>query len=285
MLNKATILKVCVATVGLVVASQVSYANVWMDEDFEGAAAFVQGTTLDPYSANANTAPVSAVLTNTGAVVTSKSFQGLKSYELEPGETLAVGEPYQDQANGNFQSFQFAVNVDPIPAAGTVGTFRWNFDSNNGVAPTTEYSYYVRLVSTGTAVNVIAGEDVFNVVPSESTITTLTSNTDWKFITVLMQKDGVAHADSRTTGPTGVSINQGVHFFVQSNTESSAIGFLGSTPVDFKARDWSFTVNSGKVYLDNLYWDGGLEDNFTDSTRDPFVPAPGSAVSGWSLYD
>lgn len=284
MQSKMTLLKVSLAATAILALSQAAHANVWMDEDFEGASAFVQGTTLDPYSTNSLANPVSAVMTHTGSVSSSKSFQGLKGYELSTGETLAVAEPYQDQANGNFQTFQFAVNVDPIPAAGTVGTFRWNFDSDSTTGANIDHSYYVRMVSTGTTVNLIGGEDVANVVPVESTIGTLTSSSDWKYVTLLMQKDGAAHTDSRPTAATG-SIAQGLHFFVSSYTQSSAIGFLGSAPTSFMSRSWSFTVNSGTVYLDNLYWDGGMEDDgshFPNAYNSTTSPA---SVQDWSFYN
>src|SRR5690606_26369647 len=136
-----------------------------------------------------------------------KSFNGTNSYEIEVGETLAVGEPYQDQANGNYQLFQFAVSVDPIPAAGTVGEFRWNFDMDSTTAPAVDYSFYVRLESTGTSVNLIGGEDVANVSPLESTIGSLASASEFQFVTLMIQKNNASEATQNT--PPGGSMPVG----------------------------------------------------------------------------
>lgn len=265
-------------------------ASVWMDENFDGTAQFVQGDggptadpthTLDPISTNPLTSTISAVLTQTGSVVSTKAFSGSNSYRLNTGQTLAVGEPYSDQQHGSFHVFQFAVNVDPIPAAGTVGTFRWNLDTDNDNAPTVDNSFYVRLVSTGSAVNVIAGEDVAG--STSTQIGTLASSGAWGFVTVVIQKDPTSPAAYGNL-PAG-TYAQGAHFFFNSTTAATVIPIGGTPSVpQFRGRNWAFTVDSGSVYLDDVTWEGGMDGDAGNSRLQPFNTAPVSSVNDWNMF-
>lgn len=292
----------CALTVGLALAlSGVAQANVWMDENFDGASVFVQGNgdlggvagaTLDTFD---NDAPpitagmeVSAHLTTTGTVDATKFYSGTKSYKLTAGQTLACATGYKNPTNGNYQYFQFAVNVDPIPAAaGTVGTFRWNFDSDTGVAPDVDYSYYIKLVADGSGnVNIVAGEDVHNTpTPVETTIGQLTSASSWTYLTLQMQKDPSVGGMNDPRMGTTYKIVKGMHFY--SPTASTSIGFgegggyLGSA---FNSKDWAFTVETGNtIYIDDVYWDGGMDDSgvYTNSGLTQFNPA---TVADWTLF-
>jgi hypothetical protein len=268
-------------------------ANIWLDEDFEGATAFEQrdGTVTgqngwDTYSANFLLDPVtfSSGYTQSGSVNGDKSFLGVKSYRLLPEQSLVVGPEYQDAQNGNFQIFQFAVNVDPIPAEGTVGIFRWDHDMGSFDAEP-DHSFYVRLESTGTVVNIFGGEDLANETPVEETLGTLTTSESWAYITVLIQKDNAATADSRF--PLLGAVSQGAHFFNQSWTPAFSTPFLNPEPGAYAGRGWSFTVQSGAVFLDEMYWDGGLDNDAATSQFKPFdlgaVVPP--STSDWLYVD
>lgn len=286
-------------TVGLALAlSGVAQANVWMDENFEGATVFVQGNgtpggvpgaTLDTYDSDGAVVAgkeVSTKLTTTGTVDSSKFYFGAKCYKLTTGQTLACTNGYDNPTNGNFQIFQFGVNVDPIPvAAGTVGTFRWNFDTDTGTPPDVDYSYYVKFVADGAGnVNIIAGEDVHNTpTPTETNIGQLTSASQWTYLSLVMQKDPAAKTDSRLSGKTPASFTQAMHFFNASDTEATSIAF-GGLGTGFNSKDWAFTVETGNtLYIDTIYWDGGLDDDAANSNVHPFTLPPAS-VTDWTLF-
>lgn len=279
--------------------TSIASANIWMDENFERASAFIQGTgdratttTLDVYS---GTQPMTATVTGSpfaqnGTVVTTKAFEGAKSYRLNSGQALSAGQNYQDPQNGNLQTFQFAVNVDPIPAAGTVAEFRWVHDMNKNAAGG-ENSAFVRLVSTGTSVNIVGGEDLANSPAVTGTIGTLSSSTSWAYITVLVNKDSAIAAQTNAAiaaaYPGGVP--PGIHFFVSSNTSALDIPLIGGTPADYAARNWSITASGGIMYLDDMYWDGGMDTASgalaeNPNTR-PFTKSAQSAgVANWELW-
>lgn len=289
-LNSVRLFGALLLTLTLVSAG---FANVWMDETFDGSSAFVQapaaGATLDTYSANPLLSTVTASpLTATGTVVSTKSFNGANSYRLNAGEGLSVGAVYQDQTNGNFQLFQFAVNVDPIPAAGTVGTFRWNFDMDSATGPPIDHSYFVRLVSTGSVVNLVAGEDVAGLLPAGTIIGTLASNTEFKFVTLLFEKDLAGDTNSNPhVAAAAASFSQGMHFFVSSNTEALAIPVSGGQPPAFKSMDWAFSGITSTIFIDNLYWDGGMEDDAGNHNERSFSTGALYATSEpqWELFN
>lgn len=287
----------CAIAVALALGlASVASANIWMDEDFEGTPVLVQGAggtagpspanaTLDTYSHDALGATVTASpLTQTGAKVTNKFFRGVASYKLLPAQVLSVGPAYSGTTNGNFQIFQFAANVDPIPAAGTVAEFRWNHD-----ATTTEtYSYFVRLVSTGTAVNIIAGEDLKNSPAVQQQIGTLSSVNDWKFISLVMQKAPAAttYTGNPVIAPLGALV-QGMHFFCSSNTEAYMVPFSGNGTT-YNSRIWTYAVTSGALYLDYAYWEGGMDGDGAATAASKVKPlnsaAAPASVDAWTLY-
>lgn len=275
--------------------AHVAHANVWLDEDFESEDIFEQNN--GEYVAGqtgwdiANESPTFSPITSTtgynqdGARVTTKAFRGDASLLLEGGDDITVGPDYTGVTNGSLQVFQFAVNVDPIPAAGTVAEFRWNHDTNTAEAEEGEYSLYVRLESTGSAVDIIAGEDLVNASdPPEETIGTLTSASGWAFISVVVQKDPATADDDRISEPA--SFDQGIYFFNSSSTPAHFIE-LGGPGDAYNSRGWSFTVTSGGVYLDEMYWEGGKEDQPADSNLRPFtlIHEDESNIGTWIQYD
>lgn len=281
-----------IAALAVIAVATKAPANVWLDEDFEGATVFTQldGASpgekgWDPDSANALANPVSSTTgyAVTGSVSTDKAFAGDASYQLQTGETIVVGPDYQDPANGNFIIFQFAVNVDPIPAAGTVATFRWDHDMDDS-DPAPDHSFYVRLESDGTTVDIVAGEDLANDPAEESSIGSLAETTDWAYITVLVQKDGAPTSDSRF--PFLGNVEQGVYFFNSSETAAAGIDFAFDGAATYVGRGWSFTVDSGSIYLDEMYWDGGKDDTPAESNFRPFdseAESSETSVTDWQL--
>ncbi len=276
-------------------------ANIWMDENWEDGP-FTQGngnlttpiasSELDVY---ANTQPVAntvtaSPLTNTGATVTTKAFDGAACYQLDPGNTLSVGQNVQDPRNGNFVIHQFAVNVDPIPAAGTVATYRYNWDTDDTAGASPDHSFFVRLDSTGTAVDVIAGEDVANSPATEATIGQLTSASDWVYITLVMQNGGTAASYSHANLPDGgfTNLAPGVYIYASSTTPGITIPFATANGTVKTFMGWSFTVASGVLYVDDMYWEGGM-DSESDGTAlarraiRPFNKGT-SSVSDWPLF-
>jgi hypothetical protein len=252
-------------------------ANVWMDENFDDSIAFGpagdgSGTLddgIDLYGANPLTAPLN--ITANGAITSTRAFTGANSYQIAAGQSVSAASPYQDQANGPLQYFQFAVNVDSLPVAGPIATFRWNWTMDS-----TAYSFYVSFVSTGSAIDVVAGEDVAG--STSAVIATIGANS-WQYITVQVQKNPAAADDDRL-GQTGVT--QGAYFYCSNATAGFSVPFTGTSVV---AADWSLSVVETSIYIDSVYWEGGMTGDSTgnDNVRDPATGAELS-INDWKLY-
>ncbi|GAB4321585.1 MAG: hypothetical protein Kow0059_16250 [Candidatus Sumerlaeia bacterium] len=301
-----SLLKTFAVTVALLAIASVGSANVWVDETFEDGP-FTQGTgntttnppstELDVYSNNALTATITASpLTNTGSTTTAKFFQGTPgtSYQLDPGDVLGVGSNYQDPGDGDFVIFQFAANVDPIPAAGTAAIFRFNWDTDTSGGADPDHSFFVRFDSTGSAVDIIAGEDVANSPTTSTLIGQLSSAADWKFITMVMVNNAGPSTYTHPNLPGGgLTLTEGVYFYCSSTTQGAFIPFTPANSLSKAGRGWSFTVTSGVLYIDDLYWEGGMEavglvDPPAEALRHirPFDKGgpPPAAVGDWLLF-
>lgn len=251
-------------------------ANVWMDENFDDSIAFGPASDgsgalddgIDLYSYNTISNPLS--ITATGAISSARAFTGANSYQIAVGQSVSAAVPYQDQLNGPFQYFQFAVNIASVPTAGPIGTFRWNWTMD-----TTAYSFYVSFVSTGTAIDVVAGEDAAG--STSAVIATIGANS-WQYITVQVQKNAGTQDDSRL-GQIGVT--QGAHFYCSSSTAGFSVPFTGST---VGAGAWSINVVESSIYIDSVYWEGGMtgDSSGNDNIRDLATGA--MAVNDWELY-
>jgi len=251
-------------------------ANVWMDENFDDSIAFGpvsngsgsadDGIDLYSYNTIANALNITA----NGAITSTRAFTGANSYQIAAGQSVSAATPYQDMANGPFQYFQFAVNVDSVPAAGTMSTFRWNWTMDS-----TAYSFYVNLVSTGSAIDVVAGEDAAGT--TSATIATIGANS-WQYITVQVQKNAGTQDDSRL-GQTGIA--QGAHFYCSSGTAGLSVPFTGTTVT---AGTWSLSVASSSIYIDSVYWEGGMTGDSTgnDNIRD--LATGSTPVDNWMMY-
>ena len=300
---KATSIFLSSALVVVMVCVMVSsgFANVWIDENFDGTSIFVQGdgkgatvsppdATLDIYDGDGSIAsPVGNVLTQTGAKVTSKFLDGTGCYQIESGETITVVDPYDNPGNGNFVILQFGVNVDPIPSAGTVGEMRYNWDTDTGVGASPDHSFYVKFVSDGSKVDIIAGEDLFNATPSEATIGTLNSGSEWDFVTMVMQNGTGSQTYTHALLPGGaLTLNAGVTFFCSSTTAGHFVAFGSDNGAAKKGTSWNISATGGTLYVDTLYWEGGMDvDSGAVSINiRPFnYSGSPSSVQEWSLFE
>jgi hypothetical protein len=277
-------------------------ANIWMDESFDESSAFIEGNgagtavspanaTLDVFSYNAIVKPMNADLTSSGTKITSKKFDGVGCYELDASQTITVGPSYQDPANGNYMIFQFAVNVDPIPAAGQVGIFKflWDTDSTAGASP--DHRFYVKLTSDGTKVNIYAGEDLNHITPLESKIGELTTVTDWKFITMAMQNatGTLTYTTARVPGGA-LTMAEGVGFYCSSTTQASFIAFGSPNGTNKKGMGWEITATQ-KMFVDTIYFEGGMDNTaYIDPTGlnavniKAFDYSGSSGIDDWSIY-
>jgi hypothetical protein len=292
-----------------------AFANVWIDENFDGTGPssptyWVQGdgqgpsvsptdSTLDLYNSSwavgGAPGPLGGVtitassLTQTGAQVTTKYFDPTSCYEIESGELVSVGRNIIAPANGAFVILQFGVNVDPIPAAGTVGIVRYDWDTDTTSGSSPDYSFYVKLVSDGAKVDLIAGEDVTNSSsPPESTIGSLTSATEWKFVTMVMQNNTGSAVYTHANLPGGsLTQNEGMAFYC-SGTAPYFIAMSGNGG-NKHFEGLSFSASNGTIYIDTLYWEGGMDNTTYVITSEinirkfDYAGSP-SSVGDWNLY-
>ena len=267
------------------VVVQDGYANIWIDEDFEDGVAFgPAGVDIDTYSFNAIANPLN--ITENGSLSSARAFEGSGSYQLTAGQSVVINEPFQDQANGPIQYLQFAVSVGQIPTTpGTFAELRWNWRLNINV----DHSFFVRLDSDGSQVSIVAGEDLAT--STSGVLETLTDTNTWTYITIQIQKNANAENDSRTEiNQSGVA--QGAYFYSSSSTPGVTVVPSGTPDSDGQSNDWSLTVSDGEVFIDDVYWEGGMTDALdgsmsvppdTDNIR-PLDKAPPVSVPDWNQY-
>ena len=293
----------------LCLAPNLGLANVWIDENFDGAGPsippiWVQGdgggsavipadATLDVFVAGGALGGITITgspLSQTGTKVTSKYFDGPACYEIETGELISVGGNVCNPRNGAFIVLQFGVNVDPIPAAGNVGEFRFNWDTDDTL-PSTEYSFYVKLVSDRSKVDINAGEDVKNPLSSPVKIGELASATEWKFITMVMENNvpSATYVHANLPGGT-LTQNEGVAFYCSSETQGHFVAMTGNTG-NKKVTGLTLSASGGTIYIDTLYWEGGMDndpawgvDKTQINIRKFNYAGAATAVNDWNLY-
>lgn len=284
------ILKVILATILVAGLTSIASANVWVYEDFDNtiAAPFSQGdaTTAPPVGTidyfdddDVVAIPTLPLLTHTGAIVTTKSFNSsAASYELDPGETFACADGYDGSGHGSTIYFQYAINVDPIPAgAGPIARFEYNT-----TLASIAYRVFVNLDADGTGkVNITGGQDLATTWTATLPIATLNSSSEWAFLTVQISNDAGAANDPRS--PI-TPLSPGIRFYSSSLTPAATVAIPGGTAKD--GGPWSLTVNASttaKVYIDKFYWEGGMEDSSVigESELEPFNYP--SAVVDWPL--
>lgn len=194
-----------VAACVVALAAMPASANIHLDENFEGASAFVdhdypvtgetaavtaesllnQGVNLRDWAYDAASS-TPCVVDTTGAVVTSRFFTGAKSLQLEDGEAVGVNGDFAARDSVWFKDLQFAISVDDAVyglAGGTqIGHITWDFSTDNNVTNGAEAAYELDLVMNGsTAVDLKLGSTVLG---------TLTGSTgDWLVVTLIAQLD------------------------------------------------------------------------------------------------
>jgi len=220
----------------LALISSPIHANIWIDEDFEGTEIFEPGVTVDTFR---DSGPVNVdtttLITDEGTQDSSKAFDGANSYRLDPGDTFAVADGYDDQSTGNFIYFQFAVNVDPIPPTGDVARFEYNTNLD-----TVDHRFVIELVSDGSVVTVTGAEELAEAT-APATITTLASSSDWTFITLQINNDSNSPLEDPDPRFGTETFPPGAYFYADSTTESFNVPIDGAGTKD--GNDWSITVD------------------------------------------
>ncbi len=225
-------------------------ANIWVDESFEDGLAF-DPTALDTYHPYGVGGP-NVNPTHTGSVSTAKALLGTHSYQLDAGEVISVNEPYGNQANGPFQYFQFGVNVDEIPAPGSMAKFQWNWTFLSK-----SHRFFVDFVSTGSEVQLWAGEDIADGTVSRSfLLDTIGDTATWKYLTIQVQKNIPDATEEQIPGQ--LPLPQGAYFYCSSYSPQGVVPLYSEIDLGEKAHGWSLSVTSGRLFVDEVYWEGGL---------------------------
>ena len=132
---------------------------------------------------------------------------------------------------------------------------------------------------------IIGGEDVAHPTPVTGVLGTLPVRQSWAYISLIVQKETAAQSDSRPALAPASPYSQGCTFFNSSNTPALFIPMVGGAPTTFNSRDWSFQVSSGTIYVDDIYWDGALENDAANSDVRPLNTTVPDSASNWSLYN
>lgn len=248
-----SVLALTVAVFGLTSAAS---ATVWIDEDFDDPAIFQSGDGINVVGAF----DIAPALTETGSRVVSPTFEGAGAYELNPGETVTIADGHDDDSSGDFINIQAAVSVDSIPAAGNVAklTYTTNLDG-------TDYVFCVSLDSDGSEIDLISEAGDGTTTNTQTIQGAITAASTWEILTFQLMNGTAATADPRF--PSAGTFAPGSYVYLSSATPvSTAITAGGGTK---ESNGWDFTVNPGttaNVYIDNLYWDGGMENDAGNST-------------------
>ena len=91
---------------------------------------------------------------------------------------------------------------------------------------------------------------------SSTVIDTIPDTSAWKWITLQMQKNAGLVAEDASV-PISGTFSQGMHFYSSSATSGLEFLFNDALAID-TANDWVFDVTSGTLFIDNVYWEGGL---------------------------
>jgi hypothetical protein len=142
-----------VALVGAIAST--ASAAIYLDEDFEGAAAFIDNNwPVKTYPGSAPTPASVAVkganlrsydgsgtkptFSNTGTMTSARHFLGAKSLQLASGQSVALSPvPYLYPDIGELRFFQFAVSTDAASAALAPGTVIGEYKSDWSTTDTT----------------------------------------------------------------------------------------------------------------------------------------------------
>ena len=224
-----------------------AHSNIWIDEDFESTVAF-SPSALDTFDRFPPPEPPISLVRAEGTIDSSRSYEGTQSYRLSAGQALVV-EPsgYENPTNGPFQYLQFATSAGAIPPTGEVAELRWDWTVNS-----VDYSFFLTWRSDGSAIELIAGED--SVLGVTDTLVAFPDTNTWEFVTLQFQKN----EDPATDPRTGHTLTQGMRFYIDSATPTFEIGLPGLGTSEDKGGEVSLSVATGEIYLDDLYWEGGM---------------------------
>lgn len=288
-------------------------ANIYMDEDFEGAEPFVNrnfpvlGDTAQPVQplltglnlrawSSGYTSPTVELIHEGGTVISVRSYAGTHSYKLSSGQKLAVSPGAFPFRNGNwFRVWQFAINTDSnttnLTSGTQVGFFKIDYSNDSITDLTPDVTIKLKL-----KVNDTGNVDLVCENKSNTIIGTLNGGLDsWLLVTIIaMNKvttgdrlestEGWAAYDFFTDtykgpqpidpdNPTKPLISTGIHIYVNNDpasltlTRATELGSdwgneVSGTQVTSEI-GWEFAAeNGGNIYLDNLYWDAGLHQEF-----------------------
>ncbi|HOR29108.1 MAG TPA: hypothetical protein PLG73_13910, partial [Candidatus Sumerlaeota bacterium] len=158
--------------------------------------------------------------------------------------------------SGPVQIFQMAVSLDQVPAAAGEKFAEWRVpwsradDPGTPADETLNYTFYMKFISDGAnGVLVIAGQEGDNPTPATGIGRTTANEVKWIMLTFVYNRSGAPQED-----PHLGTIPPGAHFY--GSSVSSGLSFAtepgGGT-------GWpSFEVHDGVVYVDDVYWEGGL---------------------------
>lgn len=264
----------------VVLGAQGASAHVFIEENFDDSLAFNRApvpqvtdvnSDVDTFDDNKTTHTPSLVIASTGTLTTDHSLSGDTSFCMGAGEGFAAVRnldypstgSWNGQTTGPFQYVQMAVSVAEITAAAGTEvarlTYTWE-DLEPG-------NWIVTFESDGAG-----GVDVIAALDGVSTSTTEIGHIDggyaeWQMVTVQVQKNAGAANDPMV----GNGFTTGARFYCGSDTPGlflPATSFVAAGPPvrNPKAMDMSFMVSHGKVFVDDVYWEGGM--TATDEGRD-----------------
>jgi len=256
------------------------------------AAPLVQGINLRAYSSDATyTSPKVLLGTNQGSVVSTRAHSGTKCYELSGGQGLAVAPGQFSFRNSNwFRFWQFAVSTDAASAAQGQGTEIGRFEIDYANASTTSLTPDVTITVLFQA-NGSGGVDIVCTNTGVTLGTLSGASDDWRVVSVIAMNrveygTGLdltlawAAYDPLTDTDKGPPYSEplvaGVYVFVDDGTNPVSLTRLtradhlgldwgnedsqeAGHKIDTSEIGWRFTTTAnGAIFLDDLYWDGGL---------------------------
>jgi hypothetical protein len=273
-------IKILTLLFAILIISSFATANIWIDEDFADGVAFDAGA-LDPYDDSAPPTPPITV-TATGSMSTDKAWDSTvhgNSYKLEAGQKIEVlGVNYSEAANGAFQYLQLAVNIGEIPTAGSMATLEYYWSH---ASPASNWTFVFDFVSTGSAVDIVAGQTVPSV--DTATIATLSNTSDWVYLTFQFQKNSGTEDDNDAARPflqTGVA--QGAYFYASSTSAGHSVALGEAFAID-ESDGWVLNVTSGSLYIGDLYWEGGMDLDAANSN--PRALDNPTVVTNWDMFE
>jgi hypothetical protein len=187
--------------------------DIYLDDDFEGAAAFAdldwaikddtagaiptapqiastQGINVHAVNGNADQTLPKVTVVNQGALSTAKAYSGTKSVQLNSGQAIRLGNPnYVNRVLNWHMVFQFAFAADDatyaLPPGTQVGHYKQDWNTASPVDDIPEVSYQLNFVKNATG-----GIDVI-VAGANIKVATLTQGLGWAIVSMIATKNDV----------------------------------------------------------------------------------------------